>query len=78
MQSMKNQVHAFERQQAKQAAQVETVGNILTGITPTIDPLGNPRNVWTGPKNGYWIDGKGQVMNSDTSRGAGWRPLQPR
>lgn len=78
MQSMKNQVSSFERQQSRQAAQVESFGNILTGITPTTDPLGNPRDVWTGPKNGYWTNGTGQVINSDTSPGAGWQQLHPR
>lgn len=77
MQGMKNQVNAFERGQARQAAQVEDVGNILTGITPTIDPYGNPRNVWTGPKSGYWTNGNGQVVNSDSSPGPGWQPLTP-
>lgn len=78
MQSMKNQVNDFERQQARQAAQVESVGNILTGITPTIDPLGNPRDVWTGPNSGYWTNGTGQVINSDLSPGAGWQQMHPR
>ena len=78
MQSMKNQVNAFERRQAGQAAQVESFDNVLVGITPTIDPLGNPRDVWTGPKSGYWTNGVGQVINSDTSPGAGWQQLRPR
>jgi hypothetical protein len=77
MQSMKNQVNAFESQQARQAAQVERVGNILTGITPTTDPYGNRRDVWTGSKSGYWTDGLGRVVNSDLSPGAGWQQLQP-
>jgi hypothetical protein len=77
MQNMQNQVSLFERGQARQAAQVESFGNTLTGITPTVDPFGNTRNVWTGPKNGYWTNGTGQVINSDLSPGAGWQPLQP-
>jgi hypothetical protein len=78
MQAMRNQVGAFQRQQAVQARQVETVGNILTGITPTVDPLnGETRNVWTGLKNGYWINGQGTVVNSNTSPGPGFRQLQP-
>jgi len=77
MQSMKNQVNAFERQQARQASQVTSFGNILTGITPTLDPLGNPRDVWTGPKSGYWTNGTGQVINSDVSPGAGWQAMHP-
>ena len=39
MQAMQSQVTSFERGQARLAAQVEGWGNILTGITPTIDPL---------------------------------------
>ncbi|HEV2486220.1 MAG TPA: hypothetical protein VGT08_11875, partial [Terracidiphilus sp.] len=78
MQSMKSQVNAFERQQARQADQVTSFGNILTGITPTIDPLGNPRDVWTGTKSGYWTNGVGQVINSDVSPGAGWQQMRPR
>ncbi len=77
MQSMQNQVNSFERGQARQAAQVESFGNALTGITPTTDPFGNRHDVWTGAKNGYWINGTGQVVNSDVAPGAGWQPLQP-
>ena len=72
-----SQVAAFERHQAAQAAQVEAWGNILTGITPTTDPMGNPRTVWTGPKSGYWTDGNGRVVNSDLPPGPGWQPLTP-
>jgi hypothetical protein len=47
-------------------------GNTLTGITPTVDPLnGTTRNVWTGPNSGYWINGLGEVVNSNISPGAG-------
>jgi len=77
MQSMQNQVNAFERGQARQANQVKSFGDTLTGITPTVDPYGNVHNVWTGPKNGYWRNGQGQVVNSDVSPGAGWQPLTP-
>jgi hypothetical protein len=78
MHAMQGQVAAFERHQAGQAHQVEGWGNILTGITPTTDPYGNTRNVWTGSKSGYWSDGKGNVVNSDLSPGAGWQPLTPK
>jgi hypothetical protein len=78
MQAMRNQVSAFERQQNAQARQVESFGNILTGITPTIDPLnGETKNVWTGPKSGYWINGQGTVVNSNLSPGAGFHQLTP-
>jgi outer membrane murein-binding lipoprotein Lpp len=78
MQSMKTQVNAFERQQARQSAQVEDFGNILTGITPTIDPLGNRRDVWTGTKSRYWTNGTGVVINSDDPPGGGWQQMQVR
>jgi len=78
MQAMRNQVSAFERRQDAQAKQVEEFGNILTGITPTIDPLnGETKNVWTGPKSGYWINGQGTVVNSTLSPGAGFHQLTP-
>jgi hypothetical protein len=78
MSAMRNQVSAFQRRQSAQAAQVTSWGNILTGITPTIDPLnGTTRNVWTGPGSGYWINGQGDVVNSNVSPGAGWRNPQP-
>ena len=78
MRAMQNQVNAFERGQATQAAQVQSFDNMLVGITPTIDPLGNERDVWTGPHHNYWINGNGTVVNSDTSPGAGWQQLTPR
>jgi hypothetical protein len=78
MRTLRNQVNAFERRQGAQASQVNSWGNTLTGITPTTDPLnGTTRDVWTGPKSGYWMNGLGEVMNSNLSPGAGWHPLQP-
>lgn len=77
MQAMQNQVNAFERRQNAQAAQVEGFTNALVGITPTTDPLtGENRQVWTGPKNNYWVNGTGQVVNSTTAPAPGWRQLQ--
>ncbi len=78
MQAMQGQVAAFERGQARQAKQVETWGNILTGITPTTDPYGNTHDVWTGSKSGYWMDGRGNYINSDLSPGPGWVKLTPK
>jgi len=78
MQAMQGQVAAFERGQARQAKQVETWGNILTGITPTTDPYGNTHDVWTGSKSGYWMDGRGNYINSDLSPGPGWQRLTPK
>jgi hypothetical protein len=77
MQAMQNQVSAFERRQNAQAAQVESFSNVLNGITPTTDPLtGENRQVWTGPKSNYWVNGLGQVVNSTNAPAAGWRQLQ--
>ena len=77
MQAMQNQVNAFERRQQAQAGQVESFTNALVGITPTTDPLtGESRQVWTGPKSNYWVNGAGQVVNATTAPGPGWRQLQ--
>jgi hypothetical protein len=76
MQAMKNQVNAFEQHQAAQAAQVQGFTNVLNGITPTTDPLtGEQRDVWTGTKANYWVNGTGQVVNSTDAPAAGWRKL---
>lgn len=78
MRAMQNQVNAFERQQSSQANQVEGFTNALVGITPTTDPLtGENRQVWSGPKNNYWVNGTGQVVNSNSAPAPGWRQLQP-
>jgi hypothetical protein len=76
MRAMRDQVSAFERGQARQAAQVEGFTNALNGITPTIDPYGNERDVWTGPYANYWRSGNGTIVNSTDSPGAGWTRLQ--
>jgi hypothetical protein len=77
MQAMQNQVDAFESRQAAQAAQVQSFTNVLNGITPTNDPLtGEQRDVWTGTKANYWVNGLGQVVNSTDAPAAGWRQLQ--
>jgi hypothetical protein len=77
MQGMQNQVNGYLHRQAGQQAQVNTISNILAGVTPTVDPLGNPHNVWTGAKAAYWVNGKGEIVNADLSPGAGWQPLKP-
>jgi hypothetical protein len=78
MQAMRNQVNAFERHQAAQQAQFQSWDNAFVGLTPTVDPLnGDTRLVWTGPKNGYWVNGVGTVVNSNDSPGPGFHQLQP-
>jgi len=54
MKAMQQQVASFERGQQRSAAQSEEWGNILTGITPTVDPMGNRQDVWTGTKSRYF------------------------
>jgi hypothetical protein len=77
MQAMQNQVNAFEQRQAAQAAQVQGFTNVLNGITPTTDPLtGEQRDVWTGTKSNYWVNGLGQVVNSTDAPAPGWHQLQ--
>jgi hypothetical protein len=78
MQAMRNQVNAFERGQAQRQSQFQAIDNVISGITPTVDPYGNAVSVFTGPKSHYWYNpGTGQKVNSDTSPGPGWEPLTP-
>lgn len=77
MRASQAQVNAFERHQAQSASQVEGFTNALIGVTPTTDPLtGENRQVWTGTKDNYWVNGQGQVLNSTNAPGPGWRQLQ--
>jgi hypothetical protein len=77
MKAMQQQVASFERGQQRSAAQSEEWGNILTGIAPTVDPLGNRRDVWTGTKSRYFENGQGTVINSDVvPPGGGWTELK--
>jgi len=78
MRAMQDQVNAFERHQQAQATQVEGFTQALRGVTPTIDPMtGQAREVWTGPNNGYWTNGVGDVVNSNGMPAPGWHQLQP-
>jgi hypothetical protein len=77
MRAMQQQVASFERGQQRSAAQSEEWGNILTGITPTVDPLANKRDVWTGTKSRYFENGRGTIINSDVvPPGGGWTELK--
>ncbi len=76
MRAMQDQVNAFERHQQAQAAQVESFTQALRGVTPTIDPMtGEAREVWTGPKSGYWTNGAGDVVNSTNMPAPGYYQL---
>jgi hypothetical protein len=77
MQAMQNQVNSFERGQAASQKQADGFLNALNGITPTVDPYGNPHNVFTGPGANYWINGNGQTVNSTASPGPEWKELTP-
>jgi len=77
MQATRDQVSSFERGQERQAAQVNSFDQALRGVTPTVDPYGNEREVWTGPYANYWRNGNGSVVNSTQSPGAGWTQLKP-
>jgi hypothetical protein len=42
----------------------------------TLLRLQHKRDIWTGPKSGYWINSTATVTNSTLSRGSGWRRFQ--
>jgi hypothetical protein len=76
MQAMQNQVNQFERGQAQRQSQFQAFDNIIAGVTPTVDPFGNPRDVMSGPKHSYWQNpATGEVVNSDRSPGPAWQQL---
>lgn len=79
MRAMQEQVAGFEARQGAEAAQVQGFDNALNGITPTYNPItGEEQDVWTGPGNGYWVNGEGQVVNGNAPPpGGGWQQLQP-
>ena len=70
------QVAEAEMRMQGLARQVESFTKTLSGLTPTIDPLGNRHDVFIGPHNRYWTDGLGHYANSDSSPGPDWRELQ--
>ncbi len=79
MQAMKNQANAFEQHMAQERGQFEQMDNVINGVTPTTDPLtGETRKVWTGTQNNYWVNGLGQVVNSNSNPAPGqnWHQLQ--
>jgi hypothetical protein len=77
MSAMQSQANAFERRMNAQAKQVQGFDDALVGITRTTDPVtGANLQVFTGTKSNYWINGQGNVVNSDTNPGPGFRQLQ--
>ncbi len=79
MQAMKNQANAFEQHMAQERSQFQDMDDAINGVTPTTDPLtGETRKVWTGTQDGYWVNGAGQVVNSNGNPNANqnWHQLQ--
>lgn len=72
MQGMRDQVSAFERGQAQRQAQFEQFDQALRGVTPTVDPFGNEREVWSGPYANYYRNGLGVILNSPSNPGGDW------
>jgi hypothetical protein len=78
MQGMRNQVASFERGQAQRQSQFQQMDNVISGITPSVDPYGNVVNAYNGPKSREWINpATGEQRSSDLSPGPGWQPLTP-
>ncbi len=78
MLTMRNQLAAFERGQAGQAAQTNGFSQVLRGMSPTSDPFnGEARKVWTGTRCTYWTNGSGAVVNTDLAPGGGgWHQME--
>jgi len=80
MRKMREEVNAFERHEPVGGicwGWAGIVANALNGITPTIDPLaGEHRTGWTGPKDNYWVNGFGQVVNATNAPSSAYRHLQ--
>ena len=75
--SMNQQVSGFEARQNTSAAQSDSWGKILTGITDARDPYtGEQFQVWTGPNSNYYINGLGDKRNANTSPGPGYHQLE--
>jgi hypothetical protein len=78
MQGMRNQVASFERGQAQRQSQFQQMDNVISGITPSVDPYGNRVDAFNGPKSQTWYKpGTGEQRSSDISPGPGWVPLTP-
>ncbi len=75
--SMNQQVSGFEARQNASAAQSDSWGKILTGLTDARDPYtGQQFQVWTGPNSNYYINGPGDKRNANTSPGPDYHQLQ--
>jgi hypothetical protein len=70
-------VQQFEQQMAQEQQNFQNLDNALIGQTATIDPMtGQAANVWTGPNSEYWVDGAGNVVNTNGDPGIGYHQLQ--
>jgi hypothetical protein len=75
--SLNQQVSGFEAQQNAQQAQFSKFDNALVGVQNASDPITGQRfQVWTGPNNNYYRNGLGTTVNSNTSPGPNYHPLQ--
>ncbi len=72
------QVQQFEQKMQQEQAQFDSWDNIISGVTPTIDPLtGQAHDVWSGAGSEYWVDSQGNVVNSNSMpSGGGYTQLQ--
>lgn len=74
--TMNRQVSQFEARQNAQAQQVSNFGEILTGLTNVTDPAtGTQFQIFSGPKDNYWINGNGDKINSTLSPGPSYHQL---
>ncbi len=75
--AMNQQVSQFEARQQKQADQVSSWGNTLTGLTNLYDQsTGTQFQVFSGPKSNYYVNGLGDKINSNIDPGNGFHQVQ--
>jgi hypothetical protein len=76
MAQLSAQVQQFEQKMTQEQQQFQSFDNIINGVTPTIDPLtGQARDVWTGSQSEYWVDGEGNVVNSNGDPGPDYHQI---
>ena len=76
-QSMAQEHDRFTRQSAQFQSQVDGFSRAFRRVDLTTDAVdGKQREVWTGAGGTHWINPLGDVVNSPTSPGAGYHPLQ--
>jgi hypothetical protein len=74
--AMNQQVAGYYARQNAQAEQVSGWGKTLTGLEDVRDPnTGAQFEIFSGPKSGQWINGSGQIVNSNLSPGMDFHQL---